>query len=99
MNRRSSLRLASAAGLIALAASASGLPSNGCPDGYTLLSVQTLLAEGYHAPALVDSPTSGVLSFGRPGNGNGWVCGVRLGNQTTAFGGPLYNFIDDQLPA
>lgn len=74
-------------------------PSNGCPAGYQLLSVATLTAEGYHAPALVDSPTSGVRSFGQPGNGDGWVCGVQLGNQLTSFGLPIYNFIDNQLPA
>jgi hypothetical protein len=53
----------------------------------------------YKVPALVDSPTSGVLSYGRPGNGDGSVCGVPLGNRTTSFGGQIYNFIDDTLPA
>lgn len=74
-------------------------PTNGCPSGYQLLSVQTLTEEGYRAPALVDSSTSGVLSFGQPGNGDGTVCGVQLGNQLTSFGLPVYNFIDNQLPA
>jgi hypothetical protein len=74
-------------------------PPNGCPAGYQLLSVQTLTAEGYKVPALVDSPTSGVKSFGRPGDGDGWVCGHQLGNQLTPFGLPVYNFIDNQLPA
>jgi hypothetical protein len=59
----------------------------------------TLTEEGYHAPALVDSSTSGVLSFGQPGNNDGAVCGVQLGNQLTSFGLPVYNFIDNQLPA
>lgn len=74
-------------------------PSNGCPAGYQLLSVATLTSQGYHIPAEVDSPTSGVLSFGQPGNGDGAVCGVKLGNQLTSFGLPIYNFIDNQLPA
>jgi hypothetical protein len=74
-------------------------PTNGCPSGYELLSVQTLTAEGYRIPSLIDSPTSGALSFGQPGNGDGSVCGVQLGNKLTPFGLPLYNFIDNQLPA
>ena len=74
-------------------------PTNGCPAGYQLLSVQTLTERGYHAPALVDRATSGVLSFGQPGNNDGSVCGVQLGNQLTSFGQPVYNFIDNQLPA
>jgi hypothetical protein len=74
-------------------------PPNGCPAGYQLLSVRTLTAEGYMVPALVDSPTSGLKSFGQPGDGDGWVCGHQLGNQLTPFGLPVYNFIDNQLPA
>ena len=43
-------------------------------------------------PALVDSPSSGVVGegpgvgrgwIGQPGNGDGWVCAVQLGNQLT----------------
>jgi hypothetical protein len=92
-------------GSLALSASAvipvfAAPPSNGGPAGYELLSVVTLTAEGYKVPALVDSPTSGVLSYGLlPGNGDGWVCGVPLGNQLTSFGLPVYVFTDDQLPA
>lgn len=74
-------------------------PPAGCPNGQQLLSVQALTAEGYHAPALVDSPTSGLKSFGQTGNGDGWVCGVQLGNQLTTFGLPIYLFSDNQLPA
>jgi len=93
------------------AATASALaaaPSNGCPSGYQLLSVPTLTAEGYRVPALVDSPSRGVVGegpgvgwgwIGQPGNGDGWVCAVQLGNQLTPFGLPVYNFIDNQLPA
>lgn len=73
--------------------------SNGCPTGYQLLSVATLTSEGYRVAAEVDSPTSGVLSYGQPGNGDGSVCGVRLGNRLTHFGLPFFNFIDDTLPA
>ena len=74
-------------------------PPSGCPAGYQLLSVQTLTAEGYKVPALVDSPTSGVKSFGHPGDGDGWVCGHQLGNQLTPFGLPVFDFTDNQLPA
>jgi hypothetical protein len=102
--RRSMLTLA----LVAGAATAGSLswpiaahaaqPTNGCPAGYQLLSVATLTSEGYKLPARIDSPTSGLLSFGRPGNGDGLVCGLPLGNRTTDFGGPIYEFVDDTLP-
>jgi hypothetical protein len=72
-------------------------PSNGCPVGYQLLSVADLSAQGYQVPAQVDSSTSGILSFGRPGNDDGVVCAVPLGNQQTSFGGQVYNFWDDTL--
>jgi hypothetical protein len=92
--------MATGAGGIVLAGPAhAAAATNGCPSGYQLLSVQTLTDEGYRVPALVDSPSSGVLSFGQPGNGDGYVCGVQLGNQLTSFGLPIYNFIDNQLPA
>ena len=93
----------------ALAASAvAAAPSNGCPSGDQLLSVPTLTAGGYLAPALVDSPSSGVVGegpgvgrgwIGQPGNGDGWVCAVQLANQLTPFDSPVYNFIGNQLPA
>ena len=87
-----------AGSLLAAASALAAAPSNGCPSGYQLLSV----------PALVDSPSSGVVGegpgvgrgwIGQPGNGDGWVCAVQLGNQLTPFGLPVYNFIDNQLPA
>lgn len=74
-------------------------PITGCPVAYQLLSVATLTAEGYHVPAQVDSPTSGVRSYGEPGNGDGWVCAAPIGNRLTSFGGQVYNFVDNQLPA
>jgi hypothetical protein len=89
-----------AAGLPALAladSAAASPPANGCPTGYQLLHVDTLTGEGYHVPALVDSAS--FKSFGQPGNGDGLVCGVPLGNQTTSFDRQVYNFIDNQLPA
>ena len=71
-------------------------PSNGCAPGYEVLSVAALSALGYHVPAMVDSP-SNTYGFGhQPGNGNGWVCGVPLGNQADS-GLQIYNFIDDTL--
>jgi hypothetical protein len=72
-------------------------PSNGCPTGYQLMSVPDLTSQGYRVPAQVDSSTSGIRSFGQPGNDDNWVCGVRLGNQTTSFGKPVYNFWDNTL--
>ena len=83
-------------------------PPGGCPTGYQLLSVATLSAQGYMVPALIDSPTSGVVGHGQgngaswvqqPGNGDGFVCGRALGNQVTPWGGQLYDFVDNQLPA
>ncbi len=90
---------AAAASFTSVGGASAAAPANGCPAAYQLLSVAVLTAEGYHVPALVDSPTSGIRSFGQPGNGDGWVCGVQLGNRLTSFGDPLYNFIDNQLPA
>lgn len=71
-------------------------PTGGCAPGYQLLSVATLSAEGYRVPAEVDSP-SNTYGFGnQPGNGDGWVCGVPLGNRS--FNGlQVYNFVDDTL--
>ena len=92
------LAISTAAIALPSGAALADAPSNGCPSGYTLLSVGTLSSAGYRVPAEVDSPTSGVHSFGQPGNGDGLVCGVQLGNQVGPYG-PIYNFIDDQLPA
>jgi hypothetical protein len=73
--------------------------SGGCPSGFKVLSVPALTAQGYEMPARVDDPLSGVLSYGMPGNGNGSVCGVELGGGlVTDWGGPVYTFLDDQLP-
>jgi hypothetical protein len=79
-------------------------PSDGCPAGYQLRSVQTLTAEGSKVPAEAGSPASGVVGegqgwTGQPGNGDSFVCGVELGDQLTLFGLPVYNFIGNQLPA
>jgi len=71
--------------------------SSGCPAGYSVLAVADLAPQGYQVPGQVDDPESGIVSFGRPGNGDGLVCGVALGNQTTPWGGQVYNFWDDTL--
>ncbi|HEX9041664.1 MAG TPA: hypothetical protein VF838_11640 [Trebonia sp.] len=94
---------------IAAAGTAAASPTpSGCPAGYQLLSVASLTLEGYRVPAELDSPTSGVVSHGlgngqswvqSPGDGDGLVCGRALGNQTTPWGGQLYDFVDNQLPA
>jgi hypothetical protein len=94
-----SVALSASAATVATSTALAAPPTNGCPAGYELLSVETLAAEGYQVPGRVDSPTSGIDSFGKPGNGDGWVCGVQLGNQLTPFGLPVYNFIDNGLPA
>ena len=88
-------------GAIALgtATASAAAPSNGCPTGYTLMAVAPLTELGYQVPAAVDSSASGILSFGQPGNDDGNVCAVKLGNQTTPWDTPIYNFIDNQLPA
>lgn len=100
---RLALGIPLAAGALAIVAAATPAvaapPSDGCPAGYSVLSVAVLSAAGYQVPAAVDSATSGIRSFGQPGNGNGLVCGVKLGNQLTPWGDPIYNFLDDQLPA
>ena len=52
------------------------------------------------APARVDSPRSGVDSFGKnPGNGDGWICDRQRGSQLTNFGLPIYEFTDNGLLA
>jgi hypothetical protein len=76
---------------------AAGPTSDGCPAGYSLMNVSDLAPQGYQVPGQVDDPTSGILSFGRPGNGDGRVCALELGNQTTSWGGQLYNFWDNTL--
>ena len=103
MNIRHLARVASTCSLLAgfvlatgTAASAQA-PTTGCPNGFVLWSVSAHLADGYHLPLLVDSPTSGVRSFGQAGNGDGNVCARLLG--VTENGSPLYEFIDDVLPA
>jgi len=66
-------------------------------SAFFLWSVAEHLTAGYRLPLLVDSPISGVRSFGQPGNGDGYVCAHLLG--VTENGQPLYKFLDDVLPA
>lgn len=87
---------AAAATTLTVAPAQAGAPS-GCPPSYEVLLVADLTALGYRVPAQVDNPTSGSRSFGQAGNGNGWVCALPLGNQTTPFGTQIYNFWDDTL--
>jgi len=91
--------------MITAAASSTMLPAavaqsaaDGCPNGYSLIAVADL-GPNYQVPGRVDDPTSGILSFGRAGNGDGFVCAVQLGNRTTPWGGPIYNFWDNTLRA
>jgi hypothetical protein len=85
------------AGMIAIPAAA-GPPTNGCPNGYSAVAVAFLASQGYQVPGQVDDPTSGINSFGRPGNGDGYVCAQEIGNRTTPWGGQLYQFWDNTLP-
>ena len=89
--------VAAAAAATLTAGPAQAAPATGCPTSYQLLSVSELSTLGYQVPAQVDDPTSGFRSFGQAGNGNGLVCALPLGNQTTSFGEQLYNFMDDTL--
>jgi hypothetical protein len=80
------------------AAAAAGPPSNGCttdnrsdvPHGVLYLAVADLSPFGYRLPGLVDDPANG-------GNGDGFVCGIPLGNRLTPGGHQLYDFFDNQL--
>ncbi len=72
-------------------------PNTGCAvgnqnteHGNQLLAVADLTALGYRLPGILDDPANG-------GNGDGFVCGVARGNQTTPFGGQIYGFIDNQF--
>ena len=51
------------------------------------------------APARVDSPASGIDSFGQIPRNGGWICSRQRGNQLTNFGLPIYEFTDHGLPA
>lgn len=74
-------------------------PTNGCATenranevdhGMLYLSVAVLTASGYRAPGIIDDTANG-------GNGDGFVCGVPQGNQTTPRGTQLYFFSDNVL--
>jgi hypothetical protein len=70
-------------------------PDTGCPTSYTVMAVADLAPQGYQVPGMVDDPTSGIKSYGRPGNGDGLVCAKAIGPQTTSWGGQLYEFWDN----
>ena len=89
--------LVGAATCLAAGPANAAAPNNGCPTGYELKWVSDLTSKGYLVPKQVDDPNSGIRSFGRPGNDDGWVCAVRLGNQFTSFGQPVFNFWDNTL--
>jgi hypothetical protein len=90
--------LAAAAAAVPLASASAAAPSNGCPNGYTLIPIASL-DPVYQMPGRLDDPNSGLMSFGRHGNGDGLVCGVPLGNQTGINGVQIYNFWDNTLGA
>lgn len=80
-------------------ANAGSAHTNGCPNGYTVMAVSDLAPQGYQVPGKVDDPNSGIKSFGRPGNGDGLICAQEIGHRTTSWGGQLYQFWDNTLPA
>jgi len=90
-----------AGGAIAIATTANAsAPPDGCPRGYDLMSVDSLAAQGYRLPALVDDSTTAGVGFGhQPGNGDGLVCAQPLGNRLTPAGRQLYDFRDNTLPS
>jgi len=72
-------------------------PNTGCTvgnqnteHGSQLLVVADLVALGYRLPGILDDPANG-------GNGDGLVCGVARGNQTTPAGNQVDGFIDNQF--
>ncbi|HEX6324934.1 MAG TPA: hypothetical protein VFZ72_00050 [Jiangellaceae bacterium] len=95
--------VAAAAALPVVAFPLTVAPAHGtgvqCPDGFELASVTALVSAGYVVAGSIDDPSSGVESYGRPGNGNGWLCTRAMGNKTTHFGGQYYLFTDDGLRA
>lgn len=99
-----SAALATAATVVSVGPASASVVGSGCPAGFQLLSVTTLTAEGYE-PALIDNPSVDLGNpnshawNSQPGNGDGFVCGRAEGNRTTSFGGPVYLFVDNQLPA
>lgn len=100
MHRRTlaaGLAAVGAAAALATAAPAQAAPpSGGCPANWALLAVEPLTDLGYRVPAQVDSPENR-YSFGhQPGNANGYVCALPLGNQSVG-GLQIYNFMDDSL--
>ena len=100
IRRTGAVTLCLAMGLAGSVATAqAGQPANGCPNGYSLMAVADLAPQGYQVPGQVDDPNSGIKSFGRAGNNDGLVCAQEIGNQTTSFGGQLYQFWDNTLPA
>jgi hypothetical protein len=74
-------------------------PSDGCATGNRSsdvqhgilhLAVAELAPLGYRLPGILDNPANG-------GNGDGFVCGIPLGNRTTPSGNQLYDFFDNHL--
>ncbi len=88
-----------AAALLTVSSPAVNATTMSCPSGFDLASVAELVSAGYVVAGVVDDPSSGVETFGRPGNGNGQLCIRAMGNKTTHFGGQYYLFADDGLRA
>jgi hypothetical protein len=91
--------LALGIGAYAASSAAADPPTSGCAtgnrssdvqQGILHLAVADLTPLGYRLPGLLDNPANG-------GNGDGFVCGIPLGNRTTPAGNQLYDFFDNQL--
>ena len=111
MNRSDAVRVRTSVKRVAIGAAAGAVllgafsgavavaeaPNDGCTGGVNntehgsqLLVVADLLALGYRLPGVLDDPANG-------GNGDGFVCGVAMGNRTTPRGNQLYLFSDNQF--
>ena len=72
-------------------------PANGCPRGFTRVSVAAFAAQGYLVPGIVDDPANTYGVGHQHGNGDGWACARPIGR--TENGAPLYEFFDNTLPS
>ena len=101
MRKTIAIGLVAGAALIGAATQASAdSPSNFCPGGYResdvlhgslLLAIGPLTDAGYRGPAFLDDPVNG-------GNGDGFICGRPIENQTRPDGSTLYDWWDNRFP-
>ena len=61
-------------------------------NGASCISPSAISHRSVIAAGILDDPASG-------GNGDGFVCGIPLGNRATPSGNQLYEFFDNQFAA